>query len=206
MADPSWRPLAGGVAQRRRERRVRLWFRHEQQTVRMALATYSHHSAPRRQTKARAGEEVHEQYYAPRRQKPPLPQPELFSLEEEPGHVVGGSWRACTVGCRFLIFLCRRWWTTCWMPCGFWSARWPCRLSKCPRFSWMSFLLVPWFLSRSRRNSWWKCRPCCLLRASLCRSPVDTPVPQGRGGQSACSRFSPRTEFNSDVFFSETHF
>ena len=85
MADPSWRPLAGGVAQRRRERRLRSWYRHEQQTVRMALATYSHHSALRRETKARAGEEGHEEHDAPRRQKPPPPQPELFSLEEEPG-------------------------------------------------------------------------------------------------------------------------
>ena len=84
MADPSWRPLAG-VAQRRRERRLRSWCRHEQQTVRMALATHSHHSAPRRLTKVRAGEVGHEQYNAPRRQKPPPPQPELFSLEEEPG-------------------------------------------------------------------------------------------------------------------------
>ena len=85
MADPSWRPLAGGVAQRRRERRLRSWFRHEQQTVRMALAAFSHHSALRRQTKARAGEEGHEEHDALRRQKPPPPQPELFSLEEEPG-------------------------------------------------------------------------------------------------------------------------
>ena len=85
MADPSWRPLAGGVAQRRRERRLRSWYRHEQQTVRMALAAFSHHSALRRQTKARAGEEGHEEHYALRRQKPPPPQPELFSLEEEPG-------------------------------------------------------------------------------------------------------------------------
>ena len=85
MADPSWRPLAGGVAQRRRERRLRSWYRHEQQTVRMALAAFSHHSALRRQTKARAGEEGHEEHDALRRQKPPPPQPELFSLEEEPG-------------------------------------------------------------------------------------------------------------------------
>ena len=79
MADPSWRPLAGGVAQRRRERRLRSWYRHEQQTVRMALAAFSHHSALRRQTKARAGEEGREEHDALRRQKPP------FSLEEEPG-------------------------------------------------------------------------------------------------------------------------
>ena len=80
MADPSWRPLAGGVAQRRRERRLRSWYRHEQQTVRMALAAFSHHSALRRQPK-----EGHEEHDALRRQKPPPPQPELFSLEEEPG-------------------------------------------------------------------------------------------------------------------------
>ena len=85
MADPGWRPLAGGVAQRRRERRLRSWYRHEQQTVRMALAAFSHHSALRRQTKARAGEEGREEHDALRRQKPPPPQPELFSLEEEPG-------------------------------------------------------------------------------------------------------------------------
>ena len=51
----------------------------------MALAAFSHHSALRRQTKARAGEEGHEEHDASRRQKPPPPQPELFSLEEEPG-------------------------------------------------------------------------------------------------------------------------
>ena len=56
MAGPSWRPLAGGVAQRRRERRLRSWYRHEQQTVRMAFAAYTHHSALRRPTMARAGE------------------------------------------------------------------------------------------------------------------------------------------------------
>ena len=45
-----------GAAQRRRERRLRSWYRHEQQTVRMALATYTHHSA-QRQKKAMAREE-----------------------------------------------------------------------------------------------------------------------------------------------------
>ena len=41
----------------------------------MSLAAFSHHSAPWRQTKARAGEEGHEEH---------LPG-ELFNLEEEPG-------------------------------------------------------------------------------------------------------------------------
>ena len=40
-----------------------------------------------------------------------------------------------------------------------------------PKISSHRVLLVLEFLSRRRWNSWWKCRPCCLLRASLCRSP-----------------------------------
>ena len=44
MGDPSGRPPAGGVARRRRERRLRAQLRHEQQTVRMVLATVTHHS------------------------------------------------------------------------------------------------------------------------------------------------------------------
>ena len=54
------------------------------------MATYQHHAAPRRQTTARSGEEGHEDKHdAPRRQKPPPPQPELFDLwvDEEPGGV-----------------------------------------------------------------------------------------------------------------------
>ena len=36
-----------GAAKRRRLRRLRSWWRHEQQTVAAVLATYQHHSAPR---------------------------------------------------------------------------------------------------------------------------------------------------------------
>ena len=70
--------------------------KHEQQSIRMALATVMHHSYKVHtdygalrglKTATRAGEEGHEDKHdAPRRQKPPLPQPELFQLyEEEPG-------------------------------------------------------------------------------------------------------------------------
>ena len=88
----AWLILAGDhlrvVSQRRRERRLRSWYRHEQQTVRMALAAALHHSAglrekvekqqngaPRGQkTAARAREGVeHELYEGLRAQKPPLP-------------------------------------------------------------------------------------------------------------------------------------
>ena len=46
---------ASGAA-RRRQRRLRQWLRHERLSVAMALAEYNHHTAPRRQTMARAGE------------------------------------------------------------------------------------------------------------------------------------------------------
>ena len=52
--DLSWQPVTG-AAQRRRGRRLRAAWRHEQQSIAKALAAYTHHSAPRRQTMARAG-------------------------------------------------------------------------------------------------------------------------------------------------------
>ena len=44
-----------GSARRRRERRLRSMLRHERMSVAMALAEYTHHSAPRGQKMARAG-------------------------------------------------------------------------------------------------------------------------------------------------------
>ena len=85
MAESSERP-SGGVARRRRERRMRSWFRHEQQSIRMALATVLHHSydkvhteygAPRSQntaTRARGGREVDEMKYTAKFRKTPPPQ------------------------------------------------------------------------------------------------------------------------------------
>ena len=45
---------AAGSAQRRRERRLRAWLRHERMTVAMALAESQHHTALRGQMTARA--------------------------------------------------------------------------------------------------------------------------------------------------------
>ena len=90
MAETSWRPVMG-AAQRRRERRLRSWYRHEQQTVRMALATYSHHSALRGQKTARAGEEVNEVHFTATFRANPPPQAagtEYFSLDVEDVHTV----------------------------------------------------------------------------------------------------------------------
>ena len=63
-----------GTARRRRERRRRQHWRHEQLTLRMALATFQHHSAPRGQRMAMAGggvarDELHGQ--APDKAPPP---------------------------------------------------------------------------------------------------------------------------------------
>ena len=49
--DPSWQPRSG-AAQRRKGRRLRAAWRHEQQSQAVAVAT--HHSAPRRQKTATA--------------------------------------------------------------------------------------------------------------------------------------------------------
>ena len=86
MADSSGQPT--GAARRRRQRRLRSILRHEQQTVRMALAAALHHSAGPKEkvemqqygalrgqkTAARAGEEVvHDAHDALRGQKTPPP-------------------------------------------------------------------------------------------------------------------------------------
>ena len=77
--------LASSPVQRRKQRRLRSWWRHEQQSIAAALATFPHHSALRRQ-KARAGEGDFELNFTDEIRKTLPPQPELFSLyEEEPG-------------------------------------------------------------------------------------------------------------------------
>ena len=85
----------GTSARRRRQRRLRAQFRHEQQTVAMALAAALHHSAgPKVKLQQHAalrgrstgtmveGEEVHEPHHALRGQKTPLP-------GERPGSLSG---------------------------------------------------------------------------------------------------------------------
>ena len=82
------------AAQRRRGRRLRAALRHERQSIAMALAEMSHHTAPRGPRMARAGEEGHRyKYEAPRRQKPPPPQA-FFQLFDE-GDAERGLRPAC---------------------------------------------------------------------------------------------------------------
>ena len=70
------------AAQRRRGRRLRAVLRHERQSIAMALAESQHHTS-RGQKMARARGEGHEEYDAPRRQKPPPPQAFFQLIDEE---------------------------------------------------------------------------------------------------------------------------
>ena len=172
-----------GAAKRRRDRRLRMHWLHEQLTLQMALAAALHHSrdvgpvsynAPRSQKMDRAGEWGREMNYTAKTRDPPTPQPELFSLyEEEPGcarprsvtdhapqdrverHIVQHRIEACP----FVQILDTP------VPQGG-NQLAICtslsRLSKCPRSR--LHLVVhagagfPWC---RRLNSWWKCRNSC---------------------------------------------
>ena len=70
--DLSWQPVTG-AAQRRRGRRLRAAWRHEQQSIAQALATFTHHSS-RGQRTARAGEWGSELNYTATIGKTPTPQ------------------------------------------------------------------------------------------------------------------------------------
>ena len=89
--DLSEQPRTGAV-QRRKQRRLRSWWRHEQQSIAAALATSLHHSS-RGQRKARAREEESELKYTAKFQTTPPLQLVLFSLyDEEPG-----GWRPASL-------------------------------------------------------------------------------------------------------------
>ena len=70
------------AAQRRRGRRLRAALRHERQSIAMVLAESQHHTS-RGQKIARTRGEWHEEYDAPRRQKPPAPQASFQLFDEE---------------------------------------------------------------------------------------------------------------------------
>ena len=95
MAGPSVRTYEGGhgghdggggsgSAPRRRERRLRQHWRHEQLTLRMLLATFQHHAAPRGQTTARSGgarDELHGQ--APDDAPPQAAGAQYFTMDDD---------------------------------------------------------------------------------------------------------------------------
>ena len=88
---------ASGAA-RRRQRRLRQWLRHERLSVAMALAEMSHHTAPRGQKTARAGEEDHEMHYTATVRTHPPPQvagTEYYELSDEDVVPARGSRPPC---------------------------------------------------------------------------------------------------------------
>ena len=78
-----------GAAQRRRERQLRAFHRHEVLSVKMALATGLHHSAQRVEVPREV--EEHETYVGPRAQKTPPPGMRPASLAEPRGSTGAGQ-------------------------------------------------------------------------------------------------------------------
>ena len=84
---------ARGSAWRRRQRRLRAHWRHEQLTLQMLLATYEHHAAERGQSRARSAGEARDVLHG-RVPDAPLPQgsregTEFYSMSED-SDAVGG--------------------------------------------------------------------------------------------------------------------
>ena len=89
MDESSCRPRqvdGEGAAKRRRLRRLRSWWRHEQQTVAAVLATYQHHSAPRGPRSARTGGEARDELhgYAPEDASPQGSRPPCVGVPRGP--------------------------------------------------------------------------------------------------------------------------
>ena len=93
MDVPSGRHSDGGAAKRRRLRRLRSWWRHEQQTVAAVPATFQHHSAPRgprtARTRGGARDELHG--HAPEDAPPQAAGTQYFAMDVDDVPAAGGS-------------------------------------------------------------------------------------------------------------------
>ena len=67
------------------------------------------------------------------------------------------------LACRSSTLLCRRRWNSWWISSRIWTLMFLCRSSKYPRSHKILSLSALWTSFRRWRNSWWKCRPYCLL-------------------------------------------
>ena len=124
--DLSEQPVAG-AAQRRRQRRLHSWLRHERMTVAMALAESTHHSS-RGQKTARTGVWERKMNYTATIRDPPHPSRSSSACTKSPAArgltgsrrsgrrtgICGAQWTRSSIPCRgyrLSTFLCRRWWT-----------------------------------------------------------------------------------------------
>ena len=159
------------AADRRRQRRLRQFLRHERLSVAMALAETLHHSS-RGQRFARAGGGGARGARRVTTTEPLLPRRSSGCIAEwgaRPGRSQtlgrrngssGTPWStlstssAARLWCRFSTLLCRSWWNSC-QTCSssLTSLRlFPSRLSKCPRFFLRTYLCARFCVTRSWQN------------------------------------------------------
>ena len=162
---------AGGAALRRRERRLRSFWRHEQMAVQMVLATVTHHSfgkvgtahaalrGQKQGTRTVQGEE-HELYHTAKFRTTPLP---------AGGRPAPLSSSMTCRPCRPSMVLCRRWRAQFWISVVPWTCRLTSRLSQCPR-SPLTVSHSVWWSGVSLR--WWNS---CLFQQTL-EQIVDIPT------------------------------
>ena len=100
---------ATGAAWRRRQRRLRSWWRHEQQTVAAVLATFQHHSAPRGPRTARTGGRARDELhgYAPEDASSQAAGAQNFAMDagEDDGEAAAAGCRATGYKLPVFIFL-----------------------------------------------------------------------------------------------------
>ena len=214
---------ASGAAWRRRQRRLRSWWRHEQQTMAAVLGYGDPPFVLQGGHRERRPTRTESLAPAPRWVLPSI----LSSRRTMAGPAGRSGQRHCWSRCRrrrcsgtqasgtkssrISMFLCCRWWNSCRTSLSSLPriCRWlPSRLSKCRR---SCLSAVPqrrppsaWgtvCVNRRRRTSWWKCPRSCpsfLFQQQTAEQIVDIPVPHRRrrvhGGLQA---FTPWTEFNS---------
>ena len=173
-----------GAAWRRRQRRLRSWWRHEQQTVAAVLATYQHHSAPRgprtartggrsarRTTRLRSGRCSPPGGWFPTlcdgrrggrwvRHQPPGGQHRCLRCCRRSASSSAPRSRSSTL-CRWSqcsMYLSRRCWNSWWTFSHLSISALPSRSSKYPRLFVHPALLAQFSVRRRRQTSWWKCR------------------------------------------------
>ena len=224
---------SGGAAKRRRDRRLRMHWRHEQLTLQMVLATVEHHShgAPRGQSTAtRTRAEERETYSAPRRQEPPLPAvttgTQYFTKDDE-SVLETGLRPTCLVEPRGPQERVQRHTMEQFGELAplvqildvpvpqmvdkledvlkIVDLSVPVQEIQVPKISSLSCPPPRCFLPEPQSAEQLVEVPTVLSPTRIAEQIVDTPVPQGRG-QAACPRFSPSAGFNSDAFFCRTHF